>query len=205
MIQDLVAAAASTGDDDAVYELARIAAADPTRLAAHLPELLDRGVLWPPTLFRAADREVVESIVGRVDAGVASSLELNHLLVVLAHTRSELAEAALRRWQETPPTGMDGLSVSSLGYARQGGWTVRPDGSRRELCGPVAYELVMQEVPEVPDGPVCPWCASPLWTVLDLDTGAPEVRQALATPGGPGVYGSPPVSCASTTPRCTPT
>src|SRR5262249_30983946 len=71
-------------------------------------------------------------------------------------------------------------------YVRQGGSVLAADGTRRELCGPVAYQLEMRPAAEPTDGAVCPWCSSPLWTVLDLDTGQPEVGQALAHTGWSG-------------------
>jgi hypothetical protein len=179
MIPDLVQAAAAD-DYDAVGELEKLAAADPARLAPYLAELLYHDVLWPPTLFRAADRDVVTKVVDRIDAGTSSSHDLARLLLILAHTRDAVAEAALRRWQNLPPVGMGNLHLSPLDYAKQGGWTVHKGGARRELCGSVAYELLMRPAPQTAAGEVCPWCASPLWTALDLDTGHAEVGRALA-------------------------
>ncbi|MEH0971709.1 hypothetical protein V6U77_11295 [Micromonospora sp. CPCC 205546] len=184
MIEELIRAAAA-GDDDALEELIEIAAAEPARLVGHLSLLLDAGVLWPPTLYRGATGDVVRRIIDDVDAGRAPH-RLNHLLLILAHASDPRAEQALRRWQEQPPAGADKLHVGALAYARQAGWTVAPDGSRRELCTPTAYRLIPNEVPRPADGPACPWCASPLWTIADLDTGTPEVGEVLAHTGWAG-------------------
>ena len=177
--------AAGAGDDDAVEELSRIAADEPERLTGHLDTLFDEGVLWPPTLYRSADPDLVRRVVERVDAGDTPD-RLNHLLLVLAHTGDPLAEQALRRWQEQPPAGAERLHVGALAYARAGGWTVAPDGSRRELTAPTAYQLVMRAAPRADDVAACPLCSSPLWTIADLDTDTPEVAETLAHTGWRG-------------------
>ncbi|MEU7934147.1 hypothetical protein [Micromonospora echinofusca] len=184
MIEELVRAAGA-GDDAALEELIEIAAAEPTRLVGHLSQLLDAGVLWPPTLYRGATGDVVRRIIDDVDAGRAPH-RLNHLLLILAHASDPHAEQALRRWQEQPPAGSDKLHVGALAYAHQAGWTVAPDGSRRELCAPTAYRLIPNKVRRPADGPACPWCASPLWTIADLDTATPEVGEVLAHTGWAG-------------------
>jgi len=184
MIEDLVAAAAT--DYDAVAELAKIAAEQPQALAPYLRELLDRDVLWPPALFRGADRDVIDEAIRRADDGELTALQLNHVLLLLAHRRDEVAEAALRRWEKAPPEGMNTLHLSAAGYARQGGWILAPDGTTRDLHAPVAYALTMQPAPQAVVAEICPWCASPLWNVIDLDTGQPEVAEVLAHTGWSG-------------------
>nr|BFE73601.1 hypothetical protein GCM10020092_069020 [Actinoplanes digitatis] len=184
MIEELVRAAAAD-DDDALEELVAIAAAEPARLAGHLGPLLDAGVLWPPVLYRGAGGDVVRRIVEDVDAGRAPG-RLNNLLAILAFASDPGAEQALRRWQESPPPGADQLHVRALDYAREAGWTVAPDGSRRELCAPTAYQMIMNGVPRAGGGPACPWCRSELWTVVDLDVGVAEVGVALAHTGWGG-------------------
>ncbi len=184
MIEGLVRAAGA-GDDAALEELTGIAAADPMRLTDHLSLLYDLGVLWPPILYRGATGDVVRRFVDDVDAG-RNPDHLNQLLLIVAHSGDPHAEQALRRWQEKPPPGMDQLHVGPLAYALQACWTVAPDGSRRDLCATAAYQLVMNGVPQQAGGPTCPWCTSPLWTILDLDTGIPEVGEVLAHTGWNG-------------------
>ncbi|MEU7608073.1 hypothetical protein [Micromonospora sp. NPDC049204] len=184
MIEELIEKAA-VEDDDAIEELSAIADADPGRLTPHLGDLLDRDVLWPATLYRAAEVDVVRRVIERIDGGTTPD-DLNELLVILAHTAHPLAVSALRRWTTQPPAGAEELHVSALRYAEEGGWTVGPDGSRRDLCGGIAYQWVMRETPRRVDGPTCPWCASPLWTAAELDTAEPAVGAALAHTGWSG-------------------
>jgi hypothetical protein len=191
MIEELVRAALS-GDDDAFDALTVIAEVEPTRLAGHLGRLYDAGRVWPPTLYRGANDEEVGRIIDDVDAGRTPE-RLPFLLFMLAYASDPLAEHALRRWHGQPPAGADRLHAAPLAmgdnplaYARNAGWTVAPDGSRRELCAPTAYRLIMDEVPPRAGGPACPWCTSPLWTIADLDTGIPEVAEALAHTGWNG-------------------
>ncbi|MFJ6198233.1 hypothetical protein [Micromonospora sp. NPDC092111] len=184
MIEELISKV-SVGEDDAIEELSTIADTDPGRLTPYLSSLLDRDVLWPGKLYRAADADVVRRIVERIDGGRAPD-QLNQLLVILAHTAHPMAESAMRRWSARPPAGADKLYVGALTYAREGGWTVGPEGRRRDLCGSTAYRWVMRETPRRADGPTCPWCASPLWTAADLDTADPAVGTALEHTGWSG-------------------
>ena len=184
MIDDLVRKAAAE-DDDAIEELIAIADREPGRLIPHQQLLFDLDVLWPPKLFRSADTDLVRRVIERVDGGHTPD-SLNHLLLVLAHSGHPLAEAALRRWQAQPPAGSAALHVSALDYALEGGWTVDPDGNRRNVCGDVAYQWILGETSPVADRPGCRWCASPLWTAADLDTTDPAVAAALAHTGWTG-------------------
>ncbi|MGC5054571.1 hypothetical protein ACLQ2S_24325 [Micromonospora sp. DT48] len=184
MIEELISKVA-VGDDDAIEELSTIADTDPARLTPYLGSLLDGDVLWPATLYRAADASLVNRVVERIDGGRTPD-RLNHLLLILAHSGHPLAESALRRWSTQPPAGADKLYVGALSYAREGGWTVGPDGHRRNLCGSSAYRWIMREAPRRADRPSCPWCASPLWTAADLDTADPSVGAALKHTGWSG-------------------
>ncbi|MEU8217165.1 hypothetical protein AB0C47_15460 [Micromonospora taraxaci] len=184
MIEELIDKAAAE-DDEAIEELTAIADSDPERLTPYLGSLLDRDVLWPGKLYRAADADVVSRIVERIDGGGTPD-RLNHLLIILAHTAHPLAESAMRRWSTHPPAGADKPYVGVLDYAREGGWTVGPDGRRRDLCGGTAYMWMMRETPRRADGGTCPWCTSPLWTAAELDTADPAVGAALAHTGWSG-------------------
>ncbi|MBQ1041440.1 hypothetical protein KBX03_02850 [Micromonospora sp. C72] len=184
MIEELISKV-SVGDDEAIEELSIIADTDPARLTPYLGFLLDRDVLWPAKLYRAADADVVHRVVEHIDGGRTPD-RLNHLLLILAHSGHPLAERALRRWSTQPPAGADKLYVGALSYAREGGWTVGPDGRRRDLCGSTAYRWIMRDIPRRADRPTCPWCASPLWTAADLDTADPSVGAALTHTGWSG-------------------
>ncbi|MEU8242219.1 hypothetical protein AB0C07_28540 [Actinoplanes missouriensis] len=189
MIDDLVRRAAA-GDDAAVEELSAIADAAPARLTPHHAFLLDHDLLWPAKLYRAADEQTVRRVVDRVDAG-ADRPALDRLLHILAHSGRPLAEHALRRWAGQPPPGADDLYVSPLDYAHEGGWTIDADGSRRELCGDVAYEWLLREPATGPPGASperksCPWCSSALWVAADLDFGKQAVATALRHTGWSG-------------------
>lgn len=173
------------GDDDAIEELSLIADADPGRLTPYLGALLDRGVWWPGKLYRAADADVVRRVIEHIDGGRTPD-QLNQLLVILAHTAHPMAESALRRWSTRPPAGAEKLHVGVLAYAREGGWTIGPEGRRRDLCGDTAYAWILRGAPRRTEGPTCPWCGSPLWTAVDLDPADPAVGAALAHTGWSG-------------------
>lgn len=198
MIQDLIARAA-TEDWDAVDELEQMAKANPAALRPHLGELLERGLLWPPVMFAGADEETVRHVIDRIDG---SDESLNHLLLIMSEVRSATVAAAFRRWQESPPPGMDRLHVDALAYARQGGWDLRADGTDHELYSRIAYELHRQ----LPGRTRCAHGASrrsgrrPIWIPR-----IPMSRGRSPTPAGPAGYASPPAFSAPTTRRCSPT
>ena len=79
-----------------------------------------------------------------------------------------------------------GYRVGPLAYTREAGWTIGPDGSRRELCGDTAYRWLLRETPPRAERVACPLCASPLWVAADLDTADPAVAAALAHTGWSG-------------------
>jgi hypothetical protein len=185
MIDSLVARAAAD-DSDALEELEQIARADPAVLRPHQRDLVDREVLQPSVLFVGADEELVRHVIARIDGGDEC---LDSLLLILAEVRGVQAAAAFRRWQEKPPPGMDSLHIDALAYAREGGWDLRPDGTEHLLHGPIAFELRMRERGAGGadgDGGTCPWCESPIWTVIDLDTADPDVARALDHTGWAG-------------------
>jgi hypothetical protein len=184
MIEGLISRAAAEGLS-AIEELSAIADTDPQRLTPHQGLMLDLNVLSPPKLYRAADADVVGRVIEQVDSGRTPD-RLNHLLLILAHSAHPLAERAMRRWATQPPAGADELYVGPLSYAHEGGWTVGPDGSRRDLCGDTAYRWLMRETSRRADHPNCPWCASPLWTAAELDTAEPAIGAALAHTGWSG-------------------
>lgn len=180
MIEELIGRAADD-DEDAIEELTEIADSDPERLRPFLGRMLDAGVLWPGTMYRAADADVVARVIAQLDAGEEPA-QIGQRLFVLAHSRHPLAVEAMRRWMDSPPPGSDLLHVGLPEYAQEGGWTIDPDGSRRDLCGDVAYEWHLREAPAPEFNPTCPWCTSPLWTAADLDGSSP----ALAHTGWTG-------------------
>jgi hypothetical protein len=173
------------GDPDAAEVLGERAAVDPAVLAIYLPRLFDAGVYHPYSLYWAADDDLQRQVVAAIEAGAGSGLKLNRLLLVLAHTRGPVAAAALRRWRDHPPRGMDKLHVNAADYAYEGGWEIGPDNTR-ELCGQAAYALVPDGEQQPVADQTCPWCGSPLWAVLDVDTADTDVAAALAHTGWTG-------------------
>ena len=183
MIRDLIVRAAAE-EFDAERELERMADEAPSMLTPHLPDLLAAGVLHPAKLYRTAGEDVQRAVVTMIDDGAS---DLNALLLVLAHTRGTVAEAAFRRWQVQLPPGADDLYIGPADYMPEGGWALE-NGRARELCGRTAYSLEPapdMAVESAAEGE-CPWCRAPLWTVLDIDTGDRRVAEALAHTGWSG-------------------
>jgi hypothetical protein len=184
VIEDLVARVES-GEDAVIDALADHAAADPAALAPYLPRLLDAGALWRlHVLYRGADDGFQREVVARIESGAGEWTSM--LAYVLAQTRGPAVEEAFRRWTRSPPPGphFDPFGRGVAALARDGGWELTPNGVR-ELCGSSAYRLVPGAGGDR-SADSCPWCASPLWTALDLDTSEPKVEDALAHTGWRG-------------------
>ncbi|TDC70811.1 hypothetical protein E1200_04180 [Actinomadura sp. GC306] len=183
MIDDLVGRA-EAGDDAAAEELADLAAADPAALTPYLLRLLDAGVLWrAEVLYRGADEGFQREVAARIDSGEHQGA--HRLAYLLAQARGPVVEEAFRRWTQAPPPGdFDPLQRGAAALARDAGWELTADGVR-ELCGPTAYRLALEPGKERPEG-TCPWCESPLWTALDVDTADAKVAAALAHTGWRG-------------------
>jgi hypothetical protein len=212
VIEDLLRRHAEA-DENAAYdlleELERIAGRDPSALTPHLAGLLERGVLEVPSIYVGADDTVRARLIDLIDAGIEAhsgkgDAVANHLCA-LAYAGGTLAEEALRRW--------DSAQVTAHGYpaarfALAGGWELLAGKGIREVCAPVAYQLVVIETDDEHDagepvkpgvdqpkdgsvsgrlrGTTCPWCDSSLWTVLDVDTSDPRVAAALTHTGWAG-------------------
>lgn len=172
--------AASSGDDEAGEQLARLAGRDTARVTPELARLLTAGVLSPPTLYRAADDGARRRLVELIDAGAGDRLDT--VLVALAHAAGPIAEEAFSRWSRTPPPDADRLAAPLLYYTLVAGWALEPAGVHR-LSGSVAFALMPagERPPAVgnPTSGLCPWCHSPLWTALDVDTSDSRVATAL--------------------------
>jgi hypothetical protein len=163
-------------------QLEHEAAKDPQALRPHLANLLERGTIWPPSIYRSADDTVRQRLIELVDIGT-SGRDLSMVLEALAYAGGPLAETAFRRW------GLSSMPDDGSGYtfeqwARAGGWVLLPEAGSRELCGPTADQLVVDGDGELVTGRLrgsrCLWCQSLLWTVLELDPADPRVAATLA-------------------------
>jgi hypothetical protein len=170
------------GDDEAGERLANLAGSDAARVTPALAGLFAAGILYPPEVYRAADDRVRRRLVGAIDAGAGG--EIGATLDALAHAGGPIAEDAFRRWSRIDPPDVDRLRAPLLNFALGAGWTLEPIGARR-LSGSVAFALVPAEAPAHASGQ-CPWCRSPLWTALDVDTADPRVAAALEHAGWSG-------------------
>jgi hypothetical protein len=173
---------AAEEDDEAIEALTAQAVLDPASLTPYLFRLLEAEVYWPQALYRAAGENFQRELVTRIDAGHE---RLYALLLILGHTRGPVAEQAFRRWLSQPPPGAGELGVEVAEFCRSGGWDIR-SGGVHELCGADAYRLVLRHDERAWTKGVCPWCASSLWTALDVDTADPQVAEAVAHTGWRG-------------------
>ncbi|GAA3202660.1 hypothetical protein [Actinocorallia longicatena] len=181
MIEELVARLES-GDDDAADEIADLAAVDPEAVAPHLRRVLAANVLWrAPVLYRGGDADFQRYAAHRVETEPDAAARL---VYALTQTRGPQVEETFRRWSHSLPEGVDPYGRGLRALARDGGW--QPDGDGvRLLDGTTAYRLVPSGE-ATPAQEACPWCLSPLWTALDVDTADPAVARALDHTGWRG-------------------
>jgi hypothetical protein len=102
--------------------------------------LLSREHLRPASLYRDAEDELAERLTERLESPDTGELA-NHLLRALAWTRSERARSAFAAWAATPRSWMVGLPVEPETHLRTAGWTLDPQGHRRDLVSTTCFQL----------------------------------------------------------------
>jgi hypothetical protein len=100
---------------------------------------------------------------------------------VLAWIGDSVAREVFVSFRDAPPTWAPALYLAPHAYTLTAGWTLRADGSRRDLYLPEGRAL---ERSPAPSGPVrvlgltedrCRFCDNPLGTLFEMDTRDPEL------------------------------
>jgi hypothetical protein len=167
-------------DDERLEELARL---NPDALTGLHARMLDADQLRPAIAYRTADPATRDGLIARLrsfdgshpDRRSAVSLLLSDLLSALAWVGDVTAQRAFARWRDERPTWAAALFVDADDYTTIAGWTLRADGSRRDLYLPRGRTLVRAAEPSGPvrvlglGGDPCRLCANPLGTLFELD------------------------------------
>lgn len=152
------------------------------------PDILERKIYYPASIFRGADPATRDELIAGIEHVTPEVLAensgvRNDLLLCLAWVGDEAVQQLFARWREKPPAWSDELFVAPEDYANQGGWELTPEGTRRDLFLAPAYELMLAELeaegaqagPVVVPGPAqavgasCAWCGRELNALFDLD------------------------------------
>jgi hypothetical protein len=168
--------AACRGDAEDLLELVKVR---PDLVRPYHRSLIDHDVWWPSDLYRTMDEATAAYIVERIEAGAERP---DKLLEVLAVGGTEVAAAAIRRWDDERPGWTSGMYWPVRRYAHIGGWELKGAGPVRSLNSPVAFALVDSATAgaAVSGGalvPRCGFCGLPLWRLLDVDLAHPGLAE----------------------------
>jgi len=108
--------------------------------------LIERRVYWPSSIYRDSGDVVARQLISRI-GDATGELELNHLLLALAWTRSAAACQAFDQWSKERPDWALKLRVPPEVYTHHAGWCLGDDGQRRDLISARCFRLVLAEKP----------------------------------------------------------
>lgn len=176
-------------EEEADHLLGQVNAAVPGALVPFHAELIERQVFWPGWLYLGATPATSERLLQLVHVP-PEEVSRHDLLGCLAWIEHEQVTETFRTWQRTLPSWyVPGKTLPPEAYSLAAGWEVLPEGHRRLLYVPQAYELVRPSELSQGASPLavvtaheerCPWCQRPLLTLLDLDLGDPRWAELIA-------------------------
>jgi hypothetical protein len=102
--------------------------------------LITKGIFWPSSLYRDAGDSVASRLTELIATG-PDELTLNHLLLALAWTRSEVALEAFRSWSKHAPRWAESLCVPPAEFLLSAGWCLDEAGNRRDLISLDCFRL----------------------------------------------------------------
>ncbi|MCM3134023.1 DUF1963 domain-containing protein [Paenibacillus polysaccharolyticus] len=159
-------------------------------LTAEIPELLERGIVYPAVLFKSASGKTRDHLIQQVNNDEENR---NHFLIMLAYIGDEVVVQQFWEWKLSPPEWAGKLYVAPERYTLQAGWELTEEGQRRELFITPSYSLY--EVGDndgegshsadlkgspiallVPSSTHCPWCSNPFISLMNLHVKHPSLR-----------------------------
>ncbi len=171
-------------EEEADHLLGQVNAAVPGALVPFHADLIARQIFWPSWLYLGAAPETSGHLLQLVN-DPPEGVSRHHLLECLAWIDHEQVTEMFQAWHRTPPSWyIPGMTPPLEAYPLAAGWEVVPEGGRRLLYAPQAYELTRPSGQDLQDaGPVavmtaheerCPWCQRPLLSLLDLNLEDPR-------------------------------
>lgn len=172
-----------------VERLERLARVAPESFAGLHDRLIEAGLFTPALMFEnasasARDRlfQVVRALDGHAPPRRSpEATVLEGALSALAWIGDDEVQRAFVTWEAQPPSWAASLPQSPLGYAREAGWVLRPDATRRDLFLEAGRALKRADAPAgpvlalAPHSGECEHCAAPLDSLFRLDLTAPEL------------------------------
>jgi hypothetical protein len=146
-----------------------------SRSGLHL-ELVQKGVLYPPVIFHAADEKATALLIEQLSDGEAENANLS--LLALAWTDNPAVQQAFDSWQANPPSWSESLHIPPHEYADSAGWELTENGERRGLVLGECRPLVPHDHPDAVPGAVqinapstssCQWCGRRTTALFDFD------------------------------------
>lgn len=176
-------------EDRDLAKLEALARREPEALRGVHARMLDADLVQPAIAFRTADSAARDRLIARIhefdglvpDRRSGETLALNHLLIALAWVGDAEVQRVFARWRDSPPSWASALYLPAHAYTTTAGWTLDPDGLRRNLYLSAGRTLLRAEHAS---GPVhvlglgderCHFCSNPLGALLQLDLTAPDL------------------------------
>jgi hypothetical protein len=144
-------------------------------------QIAERRIYYPGSLYRGAPNDVASRLAQQIPT--AERLQLNHLLLALAWTRSERAHEAFLEWRALSPDWTSRLHVPVEDYLHAAGWSLDEQGERRELISLSCHLILkkpMDSEPElavpcrIPVETKCPACGGTLSWLFDFSALPPR-------------------------------
>ncbi len=135
-----------------------------------------KEIFWLPGLFRDAGESEAMVLLDLLEQA-NETLAINHLLLCVAWTRSNVAVERFRHWSQQPPSWASLLHVPPAEYLPSAGWCLNANGERRDLISMNCHRLrpADEAAPDsircfIPCSQKCPGCESRIVVLFDFMT-----------------------------------
>lgn len=166
-------------DQDLIDDfLHRLAAFVPGSLVDVQKRLVNIGVFYPGILYYQASAAVRDQLLARVDDPGANA---NHLLKSLAWIGDDVVCRRFHEWRGVTPEWSKRLYMAPDRYAEEAGWTLTPEGTRRDLYFSTCYPIVSAGTAngeleiQQSRSDACRWCGQTLINLLGIDLTLPAL------------------------------
>ncbi len=140
--------------------------------------MLNEHKYYPSLLFKNSDKEVVNTLLSRLES---ESDNRNHILLALAWAGTERVVSRFSKWVNNPPAWSKDLYISPQSYSKEAGWELDSTLTRKNLyferCYPLVNGVTLESVGAlstcVKSEQSCCWCDRRLTNLLEIDLNNP--------------------------------
>ncbi len=138
--------------------------------------LRTKGIFWLASLYRDAGESEANALLDLLEEA-NDTLAINHLLLCVAWTRSNIAVERFRDWSQQSPSWASLLHVPPADYLPSAGWCLNANGELHDLISMNCHRLQPADRagPDaircfIPCRQKCPGCESPTVVLFDFTT-----------------------------------